>query len=127
MMRMVTALSLGLANARAKGIALSAFYLTPDEYRSLAEDMQRTVTLIERVNDGLHLFGVPLIMVPFADDPLFKQLQAMAALAGVAVTYLGGEPLTMAEYFTGGGGWRFDAGPPSRLFPIQASLQEIAA
>jgi hypothetical protein len=100
--------------------------LTPAEYAQVKEESITGGFLTQGEVFGT-IWGLPIVLLPFADDPLFKQLQAMAALAGAEVTYPGDPPLSVAEYFTGGGGWRFVAGHPSRLFPIQASLQEIAA
>lgn len=59
--------------------------------------------------------GVPLIPIPFVDDPLYKQLQSYAALANLEITYPGvyscaetrSFHVPFATCFANGYGWTF--------------------
>lgn len=75
------------------------------------------------------LYGLSIIVVSFAEDPLYKELQSMAVLVGADITYpdvtYGQQQwkIDMAEFFKDGSGWRYINGNGTRngksvLFPI---------
>lgn len=63
--------------------------VTPKEYAEIAGDERIFYSLFSAKEPMAlcRIMGVPVVVIPFADDPKFKQLQAMAALAGEGITY----------------------------------------
>jgi hypothetical protein len=87
-------------------------YMLWDEFKDIMQALQTHGTDLK----SGHLFGVKVAVVDFADDPLFKRLQAMARLVGAEVDY---PHEAVAEFFKDGGGWRFVATVPGKLYPIE--------
>jgi hypothetical protein len=89
-----------------------AIYVLPEERDQIKHALfTYDVTLAA----GL-LFGVPVKVVPFVDDPVFKRLQVMARLVGASIEY---PHEAVAEFLKDGAGWRFVATVPGKLYPIE--------
>ena len=101
------------------GLRSNYCVLTPEEIIQLRREFvaggfiqlrpgERTLDIPPDINVK-SVWGVPIVLNPFTDDPLFKQLQAMAALAGAEITYpvVVGDAPTMAEFTFDGRGWRY--------------------
>lgn len=116
--------------------------VTPDEYACILADEITTIGISRRDKTPdltiKSMYGFPIVMVPFADDPLYKELQAMATIIGAEISYpditYGQQQwkVDIAEFFKDGSGWRYVNGNgtrdgKSRLFPISAYWPSLPA
>jgi hypothetical protein len=95
-------------------------YMLWDEFKDIMRVLQTHGTDLK----GGHLFGVKVAVVDFADDPLFKRLQAMARLVGAEVDCFEADNLVVAEFSKDGAGWRYIGGHSPRLVPFPLTREE---
>jgi hypothetical protein len=94
------------------GQSPATHWVTPKLYVELLEEMktldQYMLSPPSNRLDDMKLAGIPIKIIPFCDDPLFKQLQSMAALAGAEIRYQTYQQEVLgARFTTNCGGWAY--------------------
>jgi hypothetical protein len=91
------------------GASPASIAVTPSEYHDILVAIQGYESILMSNEAGAYtLFGHAIIMVPFTEDPLFKQFSVMAKLVGAEIDYkvdATGRAADHAEFSKDGAGW----------------------
>lgn len=107
----------------------SCLVKTPADWHDLAWQLVHAnpkYTLGHSFNDGgkFTFRGIPVVICPFVNDPLFKQLQAMAVLAGTEIRYQTYQQEVLgARFTTSCGGWAYS--PAQQCLGGESYLYEV--